>query len=404
MSRRVALWAAFVLVHAAVIAAGFLFPSQPMGDVYNVYEPWSADALRGARIVGITEPWVYPQIALVPMMAAWMFAWLGSYTWGWAVLVSGCNALGFALLVGRGRSRGRRAAAWFWMAAVLALGPVGIYRIDAVTVPLAIAGCLWLAGRPWWGTIALTVAMWVKVWPAALLAAAFVAMRRRVVVAGGAAAVSAVILGVVLLAGGAGSALGFVGDQTARGLQVEAPVSMPYVWMTHLGAPGAAIFFNADIIAFEVVGPGADAVAAAMTSVLAVVVLGVVATGAVRTWRGARFAAVFPPLALALVLALIVTNKVGSPQYLTWLVAPIVVGLVLDRARWAGPAAVVLFASGLTQLVYPVLYDPLLAAQLTPVLILTMRNLLLVALFGWAWVRLARAGARRRSPHPLAAE
>src|SRR3546814_4301549 len=97
-------WIGFVLVRSAWGVLGFRLPSQPMGDVYNVYEPWSRHALTGEAIVGITQAWVYPQLALVPMLLAWGFAWLGDYIVAWAVLASACNALGFALLVGRGRS------------------------------------------------------------------------------------------------------------------------------------------------------------------------------------------------------------------------------------------------------------------------------------------------------------
>lgn len=394
MSRRMPLWIAFVLVHAAVGVLGFLLPSQPMGDVYNVYEPWSRQALAGEAIVGITQAWVYPQLALVPMVLAWGFSWLGGYTVAWAVLATACNALGFAVLVGRGRSRGRGAAAWLWLGTLLTLGPVALYRLDAITVPLAVAGCLWLVGRPRLASALLTIGAWMKVWPAALVAAAVIAVRRRLAIVGAAAAVSALTLAVVLLAGGTTFAFGFVGGQTGRGLQVEAPVSTGYVWLALLGAPGSTIFYNADIITFEVTGPGVDAVAAVMTPVLALVVVAVAATGALKAWRGASFATLFPSLGLALVLAFIVTNKVGSPQYMTWLVPPLVLAVVLDRWRWAGPAAVVLFVSGLTQLVYPVMYDHLLAAEPTPVLVLTLRNAAVVALFVWMCVRLVRVPTR----------
>jgi hypothetical protein len=391
----VPLWIAFVLVHAAVAALGFSLPSQPMGDVYNVYEPWSQQALNGAGIVGITEAWVYPQLALVPMVLAWGFAWLGSYTVAWVVLVTVLDALGFALLVGRGRSLGRSAAAWLWLGAILTLGPVALYRLDAVTVPLAIAACLWLVGRPVLAGVLLTLGAWIKVWPAALVAAAVIAVRRRLAILGGAAAVTAVVLVMIVLAGGAPYALGFIGGQTGRGLQVEAPVSTFYVWQALAGVSGATIFYNPDIITFEVTGAGVAAVAAVMTPVLVVAVGAVAATGAFKAWRGASFAALFPPLALALVLAFIVTNKVGSPQYMTWLVPPLVVAVVLNRWRWAGPSAVVLFVSGLTQLVYPVLYDPLLAAEVTPVVVLTLRNAALVILFAWMCVRLVRVPVDR---------
>jgi hypothetical protein len=389
VSRRLLLWIAFAAVHAAVAWLGFHLPSQPMGDVYHVYEPWSARALAGDGVVGITEKWVYPQLALVPMMLAWVFGFL-TYTPAWALFVTVCDALGFAFLVGRGRSRGRNAAAWFWLAAILLLGPVAIYRLDAVTVPLAIAGCLWLVRRPWLASVLLAVGTWIKIWPAALLAAAVFAVRRRAAVLGGAVAVSAATLLVVVIAGGGSYALGFLTEQTGRGLQLEAPVSALYLWQAMLGVPGSSIYYARDIITFEVTGPGVDAVIAAMTPLLVVAMVAIAALGAYKAWRGAPFAALFPPLGLAFVLAFIALNKVGSPQYMAWLVAPVVVGLVLQRRRWAGAAVVVLFVSWLTQLVYPVLYDPLLGAEAFPVLVLTLRNALVVALFVFSLVRLAR--------------
>ncbi|WP_455132159.1 hypothetical protein [Microbacterium aurum] len=49
--------------------------------------------------------------------------------------------------------------------------------------------------------------------------------------------VSALTLGGVVLAGGAAKAFGFIGDQTSRGLQVEAPVSTSYLWAPWDRAP-----------------------------------------------------------------------------------------------------------------------------------------------------------------------
>ena len=76
-----------------------------------------------------------------------------------------------------------------------------------------------------------------------------------------------------------------------------------------------------------------------MTPLLIGAVVAVAALGASRPGAGASFVRLFPPLALALVLAFIVFNKVGSPQYMTWIIAPLVVGLVVDRRRWWRPAA-----------------------------------------------------------------
>lgn len=399
---------AFVVVHVGVAWLGFVLPNQPMGDVYLVYQPWSSCALWGdvagfcpgtREIMGITEPWVYPQLALVPMVLAWLFAWMGGYTVGWVVLVALIDACAFAVLVGRGRSRGRATAAWFWLALIALLGPVGLYRLDGLTAALAVAGCLWLAGRPRLASALLAIGTWIKVWPAALLAAALVAGRQRLAVITGAVAVTVVALGVIVVAGGGAYALGFVTGQTDRGLQIEAPVSAYYLWRAVLREPGSHVFYDGEMLTFQVTGPQVDVVISLMTPLLLVVVAAIAALGARKAWLGARFAVLFPPLALALVMAFIVVNKVGSPQFASWIAAPVVLGLVLDRHRWSGPATLALGIAGLTQVVYPLLYAGVLTTEPFAIAVLTVRNALYVALLVWALVRLVRVpvhrGARR---------
>lgn len=398
MSRRAVLWIAFVLVHLGVGWLGFVMPNEPMGDVYRVYEPWSAQALRGGGIVGVDAVWVYPQLALVPMVLTHVVASLvGSYTIAWAVLVTLVDAVAFAVLVGRGCSTGRAVAAWFWLAAIAVLGPVGIYRLDGFTVPVVVLACLWIIGRPWVASLLLAAVTWMKVWPAAVLAAAVIAARRRGALIGGALVVSALTLAAVALAGGAANAFGFVSDQTTRGLQVEAPVSMPYLWGALLHLDGFWVYYSTDLLTFQVTGTEIDTVIAAMTPLLILAVAAVAVWGAVQAIRGVRFVTLFPTLALALVTGFIVFNKVGSPQYLCWLIPPVVVGLVLDRAAWFAPAGLTLGAALLTQLVYPVLYADILYPAPLAVTLLTLRNLLLVALFAWMVVRLARLRPRVRA-------
>lgn len=396
------LWVAFVAVHLGVAILGFVLPNDPMGDLHNVYDPWSAWALDGRwaggelvrpYIVGIDEPWVYPQVALIPMVAAQLLAWIWDYHVAWALVVTLVDAVAFHVLVGRGRSTGRTLAAWFWLTFLVLLGPIAIYRVDAVTVPLGILGCLWLVGRPWLGSMLLAIATWIKVWPAAILVAAFLAVRRRLAVLGGAVVVSALVSLAVVTAGGASNLLGFIGDQAGRGLQIEAPVSAFYMWRATLGLDGSFVFYDPDMLTFQVTGPNVDPLIALMTPLLLVAVAAVAILGAVKAWRGATFLALFPALSLALVLAFIVFNKVGSPQYYAWIAVPFVIGLVLDRHAWWPIATLGLAVAVLTQVVYPILYRGLMVVpspEGDAVLVLTIRNILAVAVFVWAIVKVTR--------------
>ena len=385
-ARVVVLWSVFLAVHLLTAWLGWVYPSQPMGDVVLVYEPWATSALGGGPIVGVTETWVYPQLALVPMLiTAALSAPLvpllgvsGAYLVGWAALVVILDAVAFGVLVGRTPSHARRVAAWFWCAALLLLGPIALYRIDAVTVPITVIGGLWLVSRPAVGAALLAVGAWIKIWPGALVLAAVIALRARMRVLLAAALVTVGVVATLFLLGADAEIIGFLTEQTGRGLQIEAVAATPFLWLAVAGA--ARIEYSFEILTFQIAAPGVDIVAAVVTPLMAIAVLAVTAVGALKAVRGATFPRLFPPLALTLVALLIVTNKVGSPQFQTWLIAPVILWLVLDRVRARVPAVVVLALCLLTCLVYPIGYDALLRADALSVAVLTVRNVLLVVL------------------------
>ncbi|MFK5073294.1 hypothetical protein ACI4BE_27605, partial [Klebsiella pneumoniae] len=80
-----------------------------------------------------------------------------------------------------------------------------------------------------------------------------------------------------------------------------------------------------------------------------------------------------------------------------WLFPPVVLGLMLDRRRWYGFAALTLAIAGVTQWVYPLVYDGLMATNPAPfpVILLELRNLLGVVLMVWAIVRVVRVRTGR---------
>jgi hypothetical protein len=400
--RPAVLWAAFVLVHLA-LAAFNLYDrtSNPIGDIRRVYLGWAQQSLSGT-VVGIDTPFVYPILALPPMLASAVFGW-GSYALTWMLLVIVADACAFAALLHARRAHGepwraRIRAAWWWIAFLALLGPIALGRIDALTVPLAIAGLLAVATRPALAAALLTVGAWVKVWPAALVGAVLVACRSRARVLAIAAAVSAAIVLVALLLGSGANVLSFVTQQTGRGLQIESPVSTPFLWLAQSGGD-AGIYYDRGLLTFQVRGAGVDLAGALMTPLQAVAVLLVVLLGVRATRRGAEAGELLPVLALALVLALIAFHKVGSPQFTCWLAAPIVLGLLTRGRRFALPAALGLVLALLTQLVYPVLYGMLLDLSPAMLTVLTLRNALWFVLLGWTVAELWKAGGVR-APEP----
>jgi hypothetical protein len=395
---RVALWVAFGLVHVLLCGLNLLAPGYPLGDVTGVYRVWAETAQHGWVRMGIDSPWVYPILAFAPMTAALAFGaeWYGQ---AWLAMVTGLDALAFSVLLGRGTlSLRRRAAAWWWVGFLVMLGPIALGRIDAVTVPFAIVGLLWAAGRPRVAAALLTIAAWIKVWPAALVAALVIALRRRAEVAVTAVALSVGIVGVSVIAGSGLNAFGFIAQQTGRGLQIEAPLAVPWLWWIVGGTEQATIEYDRNILTFQVEGPGADAAAGLTTPLMALGVAAVLVLGIRAAVRRAPVVLLLPPLALAFTTVLMLANKVGSPQFVTWLAAPMILGIVLGGGRFLTPAALAGAIAVLTHVIYPYWYGWLLVANPGFVLLLTIKAVLLLVLFGWAVRAVWQSGSVRRAP------
>ncbi|BAU98691.1 glycosyltransferase 87 family protein [Aurantimicrobium minutum] len=372
------LWAVFVLVSVWLGWQGYVAEAVPYGDVSFVYEMWAAQAAQGAGTIGVDTVWVYPVFALVPIMLP-LLAGQGAYALGWIVLVTVLNAAAFAYLLyssrGTTRNQVKRVAAWWWLAFLLLLGPIAVARLDSVITPFAIVGLLAALQRPALAGALLTIATWIKVSPAALIAAVLVAVDRRRTVFISVLVTSGVIVAIAVILGGASNLFSFLGQQTTRGLQIEAPLATPFLWLAALGQEGYAVYYDNAILTFQVMGEGTN-IAADLSSVLiALGFVGILGWGMLLHRKGSRPSHVLPAVALALTMVLIVFNKVGSPQYIGWLAAPIIAGLVMERTRFVAPAVIALVLAALTQSFYPYLYAGLLNVQPLELSLLTLRNI-----------------------------
>jgi hypothetical protein len=124
--------------------------------------------------------------------------------------------------------------------------------------------------------------------------------------------------------------------------------------------------------------------------------------GVVGARRGVSALRMLPPLLLALTTALMLFNKVGSPQFAGWLAVPVIFGLVTAR-RGGGPsfrvpAVIALMIGAFTQAVYPYWYGKLLGLDTVVLVALSTRNALYLVLFAWAIVALVQAA--RTDPEP----
>lgn len=413
------MWSAFAAAHVWLAVLGVaVVPSESFHDV-DLYRWWMWQGLVEGHWPVLDDPSVYPAGAIVPMLLPGLVTTVSTpgYAIAWCVMVTALDLAALGLLL---RRTGSARAGWWWTAYLLLLGPVAVGRLDAVVAPLMVITLVLAtepAPRTRLASALATAGAWIKVAPGALVLPLAAAARRPVrdVVAPAAAVCLAVVAGVAAFGGGAGLTriAGFVVDQQERGLQVEAVVATPFVALS-LVRDDVAIVLNDALITYEVAGPGTAGATRVADVLLVAAVLAVGAALVVARRRGVADLALLPA-SLTLLVVLVVANKVGSPQYLMWFVAPVAVALA--RADGPDPAATTprwvtlaagtgLAAAALTQLVFPWGYLALLTGDVWVTAALAVRNALLVVLLGAAVAGLSgalRAASPPGSPVPSCA-
>jgi hypothetical protein len=396
----ITLWVGFIAVHLWVSWLGLFGPGYPLGDISGVYTFWAGHAYAGDFIVGITTPWVYPIVALVPILASGVLG-MANYVVVFLALVTLVDSVVFWFLIGSQRDSRHAAAAWWWLALLVCLGPVSLGRIDAIATPIALLGLLFVLRHPRTAGALLALAAWVKVWPAALVGAALIAVRERKAVLLGALIASGAVAAIALVLGSGLNLVSFVSQQTSRGVQIESPAATAYLWQAALGIPQVGVYYDDQILTYQISAPGVEIVGALTTILMALVTIGLVALGIHGSRRGADQRTVLFALALAFTVELIVFNKVGSPQFMGWLAAPLAVGLAYGMRELRIPAVVALVMAALTQAIYPYGYDGLLRVEPFMLWLITIRNLLEFVLLGLAVRMLWRAVVPRESDHSV---
>lgn len=382
----------FALLHGASLLAllPIIIGGEVLGDL-PLYREWAIDAVAGDGVIGIDADWVYPLLAWLPIGGANLFGPV-LYQLVWLLMTAGLNLWAVWVLSDGGRSRPGMIGAYVWLLGFLLLSPVALLRLEGITGPLVIVALAWLSRRPLVAGALLAVATWIKVWPAMVILAIVAVCRERWHVIAAGAAVTAVTAGVSAASGGLPHLLSFLTTQTDRGLQLEAPIATPWVWLAAMEVPGARVFQNHALATREVTGPLDELAIDAATPLLGLVV---VALAGLLLWAGRRGADQRQLLlvgSLALVLAAIVCNKVGSPQYLLWVVPIAAVAMCQPTQWWRRTTGAVLATSLLTTIIFPIVYMPLVRLDWFPVMLLSIRNGLLLALFVGAVLRLVELG------------
>ncbi|GAA4900215.1 glycosyltransferase family 87 protein [Tessaracoccus lubricantis] len=352
-----------------------------------------------------------------PVPAVWLLQlvyMLGGGWETWAPVYVGCFLALDALVAILLYRRGHAAGALFWILFTGAQGAVLWYRFDLIPAALVAIACLYAQRFPKVAGGAIGLGAAVKLWPALLIGPLLAPNPLRkgggrsrligfVVVGFGLAAASLITSGWARSA----SPLTWQGD---RGLQIESVPATPLMFLRTFTHNESWLIELSKFNALEVVtGPGIQAMLT-LSSVLTV------ASVLLTAWLSYRLIRAYDRddhrlyegmllAVLTVVLATVVANKTLSPQYIVWLGGPVAALLATRRSAWLGRhvtvfAVALVIIGGLTQFTYPwgaygIMAIPQGSGPETSVLVL--RNLMLVALTGYALAVTLKATRRRSS-------
>lgn len=375
-----------------------------------IYRDWTTAGFRDENLSGGPSPWVYPVLALVPMAIAGV-AGPGPFFFLWVVMITLLNGAAIAKLTGWGRRREAIPAAWWWLVFVFILGWLGFARVDGFTAPIVLIALAYGVSNPFIASTLLSVATWMKVWPAAVLLSLFTVVRQRTKVVLAGILTTALVVALTAAVGQLPKLFNFLTQQGDRGMQLEATFTTPWLWLSVLHVGDSRMYMNTDINSMQVDGPGTAFMSFLMQPLLA---LAAILVAALTFWAlhngklsgGSDRTELLLAGSLTMASAFVVFNKVGSPQFMVWLAPAVAVGLAHSWKEWRVPAAMLIAIGVATYFIYPLFYDALSHNNPWMAFVLTVRNLLLVVLFCWSVRRLYLLGKKipADAPAPVAKE
>ncbi|MFD7610260.1 glycosyltransferase 87 family protein [Streptomyces sp. NPDC059828] len=361
-------------------------------DVEVIYQGWY-EVLKTGTFPLNDVTWQYPPAAALAILSPGVLPFLG-YAKAFFVVSLICDALVFGLLMYAGRHPERPARSlrgvWVWVLGVPLLGPTAYARYDLMVTAVAVAALLAAARRPALAGVLTGFGAMLKVWPLLLLAG----MRRGSVTRTSWTAAGATVGGLLLVFGAAmPGALAFLGFQRDRGTEVESLGALVFHVARHHGWEGQVLLNYGSV---EFLGPYVPLVSRAALALTAM------AFAWLLIWRlrAREFtASTAADAAFTAVLLFTTTSRVISPQYMIWLVGLAAVCLVFRSSRMTLPACLVLVATGVTYLEFPIWFADVVASSPRGIALLVVRNGLLVAATLLAcrrlWISTVPGAARR---------
>jgi len=329
---------AWVLTRIFAVACIWLTPR--LLDDVDIYRGW-LPYLHWGQFPVSDAKWQYPPGAAAALLAPEGLHLNYSVAFAVTCLIVDAAVMTALILAHARRPAESRAGLWLWAVAAVVVGPIMYTRFDIVPAAFAV-GVVLLATRPALAGASAALGFVVKVWPVALLLALPRPSTRRAAVA----FVATTAVSLALMSLRFSDSLSFLGNQRARGLQVESTGALPYELWTLVGG---RMHSGLEYGSYQVLMAGAQLLGTVLT------LTGLALLALIAWWRlRGRLESVSPgDVAVTVVLVTVATSRVYSPQYNTWIIAVLAAALLSRRTRLRRVAVILAGVSLITQLVYP---------------------------------------------------
>ncbi|WP_307167604.1 glycosyltransferase family 87 protein [Streptomyces rishiriensis] len=357
-------------------------------EVWRGYHHWYGTLSAGAFPARDTL-WQYPPGAGPVLLAPGALPWW-TYLQAFVALTVAADAVIALALARTGLRPGRSLyGAALWVGGLPLLLRLPLARYDVQVTALAVVSLLALArSTRVCGAFAALGAL-VKVWPALALLGVPRGRDTRSVWTSTAVTGASFL---ALLALAFRDPLAFLLQQGGRGVQIESLGGTVLSLASHAGWPGEVRYRYG---AMEFTGPGVPAVAHLSLALTAA------AFGLLLLWRirARRWTEATPyDAALSAVLLFTVTSRVISPQYMIWLLGLAAVCLTSRHTTQRPVAALVLAATAVSSVIFPLLYPEVIDRTWTGTALMLVRNGLLTTAAALSLIRLWRSGIPRAVP------
>lgn len=280
------------------------------GDV-TLYQSWSESFLEG-NMIGLSESWVYPYVAAVPMLIALFLSFvLQSYLASWVLIVLCLNILAFYVFEKTFRDKINIYHVLSYSFVNIFLFGIFLFRLDGIAIPATLIAIALFKRNKYLSYFILFIFALIKIWPIAFILGMWLSSKTKLkdFVLLAAYAIFFMIMPNILY----GHVFDFIWTQKNRGIQIESIFATPFTFTSN------AFYFDSQIITRQV---NSELISTSYLAIATYAMFFVIILMSLVFWIKNRESFTFEKgllLGSFITIIFVTLNKIGSPQFLGWM-------------------------------------------------------------------------------------